>query len=245
MFQAVQRSPNHVVASSLGVARQSALFGELLDMNHDAWRVTRTGHEWCFYREVGHPESSLPFGCVVLKSSPGQPLSCDFYTSGGKHSLLNTYGDEVVRAAQSLIDREYIIALVTKSARGLGIDNWNHSLSFSGSHVTERSAHLRGGAPLYDRIVGSDWPAIQRTDPSHGRSLSARRHRPGLVLSQHEHDVPVVRCLISYPRTIETTFASSRLRAGLYAVTEEMVSLVVEHNRAVEEQRDFGSDCDL
>lgn len=245
MFQAVQRSSAQVLPPSHGAARQSALFAELLDENHDAWRVARKDHVWCFYREVGDGGSSLPSGCVVLTSSPGKPLSCDFYTSGGKHSLINTYGDEVVRAAQSLIDREYIIALITKSARGLGIDNWNHSLSFSGSQVTERSAHLRGGTPIYDRIVGSDWPAMQRVAPFYGSSLSARRHQPGLVVSQHENDVPVVRCLISYPRLIETTFASSRLRTGLYAVTEEMASLVVENNRAVEEQRDFGSDCDL
>ena len=244
MFQAVQRSPNHVVASSLGVARQSALFGELLDMNHDAWRVTRTGHDWCFYREVGHGESSLPFGCVALKSSPGQPLSCDFYTSGGRHSLLNAYGDEVARAAQSLIDREYLIALVTKGARGLGSDNWNLSLSFSGSHVTERSAQLREGTSVYERIIGSGLPTTPRPAPCQPRAKE-HRQQPGLFVSQHEQDVPVVRCLISYPRTIEATFASSRLRAGLYAVTEEMASMVVEHNRAVEEQREFGSDGDL
>jgi hypothetical protein len=245
MFQAVQRSSSQVLPLLHGVARQSALFTELLDSNHDAWRVIRKDHVWCFYREVGDGESSLPSGCVVIKNSPGQSLRCDFYTSGGKQSLLNTYGDEIVRAAQSLVDREYIIALVTKSARGLGIDNWNHSLSFSGSHVTERCAHLRGGTSLYDRIVGSDWAASQRAALSHGISLSALRLQPGLVVSQRDNDVPIVRCLISYPRIIETTFASSRLRAGLYAVTEEMVSLVVENNRAVEEQWDFGSDCDL
>lgn len=245
MFQAVQRPSAQALPPSHGGARQSALFTELLDSNHDAWRVTRKDHVWCFYREVGDGANSLPSGCVVIKNSPGQSLRCDFYTSGGKHSLVNTYGDEVVRAAQRLIDREYIIALVTKSARGVGIDNWNHSLSFSGSQVTERSAQLRGGTPLYDRIVGSDWPAIQRAAPCHGRTVLARPLQPGLVVSQHENDVPVVRCLISYPRLIETTFASLRLRAGLYAVTEEMASLVVENNRAVEEQRDFGGDCDL
>jgi len=44
----------------------------------------------------------------------------------------------------------------------------------------------------------------------------------------------MARCLISYPRTIEAIFFSSRLTVGLDAITGAMVELITELNRRVE-----------
>ena len=62
---------------------------------------------------------------------------------------------------------------------------------------------------------------------------------PGLMVSQFDNEIPRAHCLISYPRTIEATFFSSRLREGLNDITEGMVSLIVRHNRSTEAHR-FG-----
>jgi hypothetical protein len=239
MFHAVHKLASPINLPPFGGPQQSRLFRELLDTNHDAWRVTRKDRAWGFYREIDYGHKSLPFGSVVLTTEPGKPLTFDFYSGRGKHSLLNTYGDEVAHAAQTLIDREYIISLFTKYGRELSSKNWDHHLSFSGEQVTERSAQLRVGTPAHERIVGLAPPRSSRLAEYRATGIVGMPRHPGLMVSQHEGDVPFVECLVSYPRTIEATFFSSRLRVGLYAITEAMASLVIEHNRSVEGREGF------
>lgn len=216
----------------------SRLISELLDGNHDAWRVCRQGRSWTFYREIGHGHPRLPFGAIVLKTEPGKPQTFDFYTSRGKRSLLPTYGEEVCRAAQALMDREYVIGLFTKCAVDLSSKNWDHQLSFCGDQLKERSARLRYGTDLYDRIVGTPLGRFSK-HPTGGDEAAHPRKAPGLVVFQRENDVPWVQCLISYPRRIENSFYSSRLTEGLEAVTGEMVSVITELNRSVDNGRYF------
>ncbi len=221
-----------------GAPAQSHLFAELLSPNHDAWRVVRKDRSYTFYREVGHDHPRLPFGSIVLRTEPGRPLSFDFYTGRGRRSLLPTYGDEVRQAAQILMDPEYIIALFTKSAVRHSQKSWDHHLSFSGEQLTERSTTLRHGSPLYQRIVGSTHLSLSSLSVGRGE-LSLPRNEAGLVVSQRERQTPLVRCLISYPRKIEMNFFSSRLTEGLDAITSEMVCLISQLNRGVEERRFF------
>ena len=60
---------------------------------------------------------------------------------------------------------------------------------------------------------------------------------PGGMVSQYDNEAPRVRCLIAYPRTIEASFFSSRLREGLNDITEALVVLTARHNRNVAAQR--------
>jgi len=221
---------------SLCAPARTALFTELLNDNHDAWKVARKERAYSFCREFGHDHPLLPFGLLVLTTEPGKPQTFDFYSARGKHSLLTTYGDEVREAAQILMDREYIIALYTKSAIQHGQENWEHHLSFSGDQLTRRTTTLKHRAPLFDKIVGSTFNPLSSSPVGTG-ALSLPRYRAGLVISQHENEVPVVRCQISYPREIEMTFSSSRLCKGLDAITGEMVSFISDLNRRVETQR--------
>ncbi len=233
MSPAVTTSPRTSIAGGPCAPVQSKLFNELLGPNHDAWRVVRKERAFSFYREIAHDHPRLPFGSIVLTTEPGRPQTFDFYSGRGKHSLLETFGDEVPRAAQILMDREHIISLFTKCAVDMSRSNWDHHLSFSGDQLKERCAILRHGSPIFNRLVGVTHSRFIR--PAGGREeISLPRNHAGLVVSQIEHDVPSVRCLISYPRTIETTFFSSRLTAGLNAITGEMVELITELNRSVD-----------
>lgn len=193
---------------------------------------------------MGHGESHLPPGSVSLVREPRREVRCDFYSGREKRSLLPVYGDEVAHATQTLMDREYVIALFRRCAQGRVRERWNHSLSFSGAHVTERSARLRAGTPIYERIVGPDVPPIPRVVPRAERTEVTRSSEPGISVSQRGDKSPTVQCLIAYPRTVELTFSSVRLRPGLHAITEKMASLISESNRRVEEQREFGSESE-
>lgn len=217
--------------TTLSGPSRSRLLSELLDANHDAWHVGRKGHSWSFYREIGHEHPLLPFGSVVLTTAIGKPQTFDFYSGRGKRSLLTTYGEEVAHATQTLTDREYVISLFTTCAREPGASTWDHRLRFCGDHLTERCVSLRYGTAIYDRIVGAPRPQLSRLSIKHER-LVPPRIQAGLFVSQHDNDVPMARCLISYPRTIEATFFSSRLRAGLEAITGNKVSLIAELNRS-------------
>ena len=217
---------------------QSNLFVELLSPDHDAWRVVRKDRTYSFYREIGHEHPRLPFGSIVLTTQPGKPQSFDFYSGRGRRSLLNTYGDEVQQAAQILLDREYIIALFTRAAVANNQRNWDHHLTFSGDQLTERSTSLRAGAPLYEKLVGNTYLPGTPSSSTHG-TLSLPHNQAGIVVSQRENDAPIARCLISFPRMTELTFVSSRLNAGLDAITGEMVGLITELNRSVENRRYF------
>lgn len=233
MSLAVTTSSRTSIAGGALPPVQSNLFHELLGPNHDAWRVMQRDRAYSFYREIGHDHPRLPFGSLVLTTEPGRPQTFDFYSGRGKHCLLGTYGDEVPRAAQILLDREHIISLFTKAASDLSRKNWDHHLSFSGDQLKERGASLRHGSPLFERIVGTTHTRFRRP-PAGAEELSLPRIQAGLVVSQVEHDSPMVRCLISYPRTIEATFFSSRLTVGLDAITGEMVELITELNRSVD-----------
>jgi hypothetical protein len=218
---------------------QSNLFSELLGPDHDAWRVARRDRAYSFYREVGHDHPRLPFGSIVLTTEPGKPQTFDFYSGRRKHSLLQTFGDEVPRAAQILMDREHVISLFTRCAVDLGRKNWDHHLSFCGDQLKERCATLRYGTRLFDHVVGNTHSRFSR--PISGREeLSMPRTDAGLVVSQYDNGVPVLRCLIANPRTIEATFASSRLVPGLDAITGAMVGHIQELNRSVEDRGLFG-----
>ena len=216
-----------------GAPAQSHLFAELLSPNHDAWRVVRRDRAFSFYREIGHDHHLLPFGSIVLTTEPGRPQTFDFYSGRGRHSLLATYGDEVPRAAQILMDRERVISLFTKSAVVLSRKNWDHHLSFSGDQLKERCAALRHGSPLFERVVGATHTGF-RPSSAGAEEISLPRIQAGLVVSQVEQESPMARCLISYPRTIEAIFFSSRLTVGLDAITGAMVELITELNRSVE-----------
>lgn len=214
---------------------QSNLFNELLGPNHDAWHVVRKERSYSFYREVGHNHPRLPFGSIVLTSEPGRPQTFDFDSGRRKHSLLRTYGDEVPRAAQILMDREYIIGLFTRCAVEFGRKYWDHHLSFCGDQLKERCATLRYGTPLFDRIVGTTHSRFSRSAGSKD-GLSLPRTEVGLVVSQHDNQVPLVRCLLSNPRAIQATFSSSRLTQGLDAITAALVGLIQDLNRDVEDR---------
>jgi hypothetical protein len=142
------------------------------------------------------------------------------------------------------MDREYVIALFSRCAQGRVRELWNHSLSFAGAHVTERSAQLRPGTPIYERIVGCDLPPIPRVVARSERAEHTRRPEPGVFISQSGDESPTIQCLIAHPRTMDLTFSSLRLRPGLHAITKRMASLISESNRRVEEQREFGSESD-
>ena len=236
MFLAVQRTEKVSEFPTVGRPLQSKLFRELMDADHDAWHVGRKGRAWTFYREIERGHSRLPHGAVVITTEPGKPQTFNFYSRRGSHSLIQTYGDEVAHAAQVLMDRERIIAMFSTCAASLSSQHWDQHLSFSGSQVTERTAKLRIGTPVYEKIVGTGCSRFSRAAFRRGE-LRMPKAEPGLMVSQFDNDVPLAQCLISYPRTIEATFFSSRLREGLNDITEGMVSLIVGHNRTIEEQR--------
>jgi len=236
MSLSVQRTEKFSELPTVGRPLQSKLFDELLDRDHDAWHVGRKGCAWSFYREIERGHSRLPHGAVVITSEPGKPQTFNFYSRRCSHSLIQSYGDEVAHAVQVLTDRERIIDIFTKCAASLSSQNWDQYLSFSGSQVTERTVKLRMGTPVYEKIVGTACSRFSRAAFRRGE-LRIPKAEAGLMVSQFDNEVPRAHCLISYPRTIEATFFSSRLREGLNDITEEMVSLIVRHNRTIEEQR--------
>ena len=223
--------------------RSSRLMAELLDSNHDAWRVFRCQSAWTFYREVGDGGGALPLGAVVMKTAPGQSQSIHFHSAHGSRSLIHSYGDEVPRAIQLLIDRERLISLFTRASFDSDPRMWDHSLSFSGTEVSERRVSLRGDAPLFERLVGNARSRISGFAGTRGQSSSSAV-APGIAVFEHDGQPPTVECSIIYPRPINLIFHSSRLRIGLNALTNGMVSLVVEHNRSVE-RRVTGADWDF
>ncbi len=238
MSLVVHKTPSSSLPEASSSPARSNLFTELLGPDHDAWRVVRKDRRFSFYREIGHDHPRLPFGSMVLTTEPGTPQSFDFYSKGGKRSLLVTYGDEVRQAAQVLMDREYLIALFTKSATRLSQSSWDHHLSFSCDRLIERSTTLRKGSPLFQKVVGSTH--LPSSPPSVERKyLSLPRNHAGLAVSQYGQEAPLVRCLISYPRKIEMSFSSSRLLQGLDAITGEMVDFISDLNRSVETRRFF------
>ena len=236
MFQAVLPPHSTPRARHELAAAGSRLFSELLDTNHDAWRVFRDGPKWTFYREVGGRGSRAPLGAVVITSEPGKPQTCDFYSARGKRSLLTTYGDEVPRAAQTLIERERVITLFSKLASSLDAANWDHNLSFCGVAVLERRVQLRSGTRAFQQLVG-DVKGRMTVSPSGGFRALPTIGTPGISVSEHEGTAPYVQCSITYPRPLNVTFFSSRLREGVHAITDRMVSMVVEHNRSVQPDR--------
>lgn len=242
MFQAVQKQEGQRHDSRPRTLPSSRLFSELLDPNHDAWRVFKNGHQWAFYREIGGRAGTIPAGSVVLTTEVGKPQTLDIYTAKGRRSLMTTYADEVPSAAQELIDRERVLSLFSKLAYHLDPSSWDHNLSFAGVEVTERRVALRADAPVYDRLVGD---AKARLVGASGSAWRALPHSgsPGLRVSEYEGAPPLVEYDLAYPRAIHGRFFSSRLRQGLHSITYQMVSLVVEHNRSLE-GRENSSGCD-
>jgi hypothetical protein len=88
---------------------------------------------------------------------------------------------------------------------------------------------------LFDRIVGTTHSRFSRSAGSKD-GLSLPRTEVGLVVSQHDNQVPLVRCLLSNPRAIQATFSSSRLTQGLDAITAALVGLIQDLNRDVEDR---------
>lgn len=233
MFQTISKGEKRTQDLHTEAPRGSKLFSELLDPNHDAWRVSRQGARWTFYREVGEEERGLPLGAVVLTSEPGRPQTLDLYSSKGRRSLVQSYGEELPRAAQLLIDRERVLALFTKLAYYLDAPSWDHCLSFAKVEVTDRRVALRSTCAAYERLVGDLRSRVGVGANGSFKAMSFT-NLPGLVVSEHEGQSPLMECSITYPRPIELRFYSNRLREGLHAITHTMVSLVVEHNRNLE-----------
>ena len=213
----------------------SRLFTELLDLDHDAWRVSRIEGKWIFYREVGGDRSSIPLGSVVITTEPGKPPTLDFYSARGKRSLVTTYADELPGAISLLVEREHVISLFTKLARGLDSAHWDNYLTFCGANVMERRSSLSAGTDAYLHLVGDAKSLILAPTPENSFPTKLR-YPAGIVVSQYEHETPLMQCSITYPRAIEATFFCSRLTKGLDLITETMVSLVIQHNRNLEER---------
>ena len=236
MFQAVVPPPRSTTRSDARATSSSRLLAELLDANHDAWRVFRDFDRWTFYREVGGSGSSAPLGAVVLTSERGKPQTFDFYSARRKRSLLVSYGDEVSSAVQTLVERERVISLFTKLSHRLDARSWDHYISFSGVAVVERRVQLRPDSEAYHKLVGDVRGRVMVSPGGSVRALPPLGS-PGVTVSEHEGAAPFVHCSITYPRPLQMTFFSSRLRVGLHVITDGMVSLVVEHNRSVERDR--------
>jgi hypothetical protein len=220
---------------------RSHLFSELLDANHDAWRVLRKGDTWTFYREIGEGRVHLPLGAVTLTTGPGVQQTLDFVSTKGTRSLLPTYGPEVAAAAQHLMDREYCVELFSRLARMSTSSFWDYKLSFCGARVTERYAKLRESTPIFQRVAG-DANEIGIARGSSCFSYHGPTQRPGLVVSQHEQKRPLIECYITYPRPITMRFFSSKLTVGLEAITNPTASLVLELNGNLEQgYREFGT----
>jgi hypothetical protein len=226
---------NHSQTTGLVAPARSRLFTELLDANHDAWRVLRDGDTWTFYREIGDGRAHLPHGSIVLSTGPGTPQTLDFFCSKGRRSLVVSYGDEVAAAAQCLMEREHAIALFNGIASRGTCQNWDHKLSFIGIEVSERCAELRAGTAIFKRLAG-DAKAGAVLGSSAAATKIGMKQRLGLAVSQHENHSPFMECHITYPRPIQARFFSSRLAVGLEAITNPMAALVIEHNRNLEQR---------
>ena len=242
MFQAVQKQEGQNNDSRPRTLPASRLFSELLDPNHDAWRVFKNGQQWVFYREIGARAGLFPAGSIVLTTEVGKPQTLDLYTAKGRRSLMASYSDEVPRAAQELIDRERVISLFSKLAYYLDPSSWDHSLSFAGVDVTERRVALRSDTPVYERLVGD---VKSRLVGAPGGIWKALPHSgsPGMRVSEYDGAAPLVEYDFAYPRPINGRFFSSRLRQGLHPIPHQMVSLVVDHNRSLEGRKN-SSGCD-
>lgn len=242
MFQAVPKKDGDRSDPLSLSPPTSRLFSELLDANHDAWRVFRNGQLWTFYREIGRPAGGLPTGAVVLTSEVAKPQTCDLYTSKGRRSLVASYSEEIPKAVQALIDRERVISLFSRLAYCLDPSSWDHNLSFSGVDVIERRVALRSDVPAYERLVGDAKGRMVSGGRGSVRSLP-HSGGPGLRVSEFDTSSPLVEYDLTYPRHISGRFLSSRLRQGLHSITHQMVALVVDHNRALERSGN-DSDCD-
>ncbi len=242
MFNAVKKHEGQPLDSRPHALPTSRLFSELLDINHDAWRVFKNGNQWTFYREIGEQPGLYPSASIVLTTEVGKPQTLDLYTRRGRRSLMTSYGDEVPRAAQELIDRERIISLYSKLAYHLDPSSWDHNLSFAGVDVTERRVALRSDAPVYGRIVGDIKARLVGGARGTWKTLP-HSGVPGIKVSEYEGGPPLVEYDLTYPRPLAGKFFSTRLRQGLHYITCQMVSMVVDHNRGVE-RREKRSDCD-
>jgi hypothetical protein len=141
---------------------------------------------------------------------------------------------------QHLIDRERVIALFSKLASHHDPASWDHNLSFAGAEVTERRVALRSSSSAYERLVGDAKARMSVSPAGSWRALSPAL-APGIRVTECDGFLPLIEYSLTYPRPLSGRFFSSRLRDGLYAITNQMVSLVVAHNRGVEGDRhDFG-----
>ena len=99
----------------------------------------------------------------------------------------------------------------------------------------ERRSSLSAGTDAYLHLVGDAKSLILAPTPENSFPTKLR-YPAGIVVSQYEHETPLMQCSITYPRAIEATFFCSRLTKGLDLITETMVSLVIQHNRNLEER---------
>ena len=233
MFQSVPPERRNPHETPRRERQPSLLFSELLDQNHDAWRVFRNGNGWVFCREIGDTTRGLPSGMVVLAVENNKAPAIHLYTNKGRRSLITTYGDELPAAIQLLVDRERIIGIFTKLAHTLAPSSWDHNLSFSKLDVTERHVALRSSEAAYEHLVGDIKGRMPVTSGSAFKTIMPAYSR-GISVSEFDGGVPFVEYSITYPRPLTGRFFSNRLRDGLNATTQQMVSLVLEHNRTVE-----------
>jgi hypothetical protein len=238
LFSSLQKRSSLLPSTDQPV--RSRLFREILDANHDAWDVSCKNGTWTFYREIGTSRNRLPFGSIVLTTGRGITPSVDLYSARGKRSLLSSYHPECAVAAQSLMDREYILSLFNGLARTASCRDWDRMLSFNGPVVVERHARVRSGTNALRCLVGGAmWSANPTAAPCQ-RSF-ASLHKCALSVSQYDQGSPVIECRITYPRAIEAKFVSSRLLSGLDALTNPLASLGVEHNRSLERRYEGGA----
>lgn len=218
----------------------SRLFSELLDSNHDAWKIERPRERWFFYREVGGTNSHFPPGSVVISERTGSVATCDFYHSRGRHSLLETFQQEVPQAIDILLSRERCIALFNGLAHTSPKKLFDHSLGFCGEKVTNRIVRLRTDTSVYEHLVGNTHTDLYPSSTSgahfHGLKRSSNALSAGIMVSQHGDDIPKIECSLNYPRPISLQFSSARLWTGVHAVTDSLALLVTEHNREVEQR---------
>jgi hypothetical protein len=218
-------------------AQYSRVISELLDLDHDAWKIQLNGHRSTFYRETGGKGSVLPFGAIAITSAPYKPQKMTFHCAAGTHSILEAYRDDLPEMVDTLLSRERAISLFNGLARTIHSTHWEHNLGFAGTLVTKREIRLRSDAPLFQKLVESLPPLA--TLPLLGASKPHPERAPaGIVVEQLEGAAPVMRCTLNYPREISLTFQSARLWKGLRAVTDTLVNLVVEHNRELAERLD-------
>lgn len=227
---------------NLGAARPkdltatSPLFAELLDRNHDAWRIMRRADTWFLHREVGGSGSHLPHGSIVLSQGPHSDISFNFYHSRGRHSLLETYRPEVCKAIDILLSRERCIALFNGLAHSSVEHLFHIRLGFDGDKVTERRVKLNNDSEWYKHLVDDGQPCSEKPLGSHSdlkHNAAKVQIAPGILVSQKGDDTPSMECCLRYPRPLSLQFSSNRLSSGLQVITTDLSRRVVEHNREV------------